>query len=582
VSSDPTVLETLHCELCDKLTEFTSSDEWLGWLQGAARLHRFSAHNRLLLQLQGADGRHCASYRRWQHIPDVNGNPCQVRKDARGLTILAPLTVTRREVDDTTGEEVAAVGIRGFRPVTVFHEGQLVAAPAQLDPPRPALLTGADRWQHVWSAVIGHLDDDGYTVALHTAGPGETWNGRTQFADGEIEVMDHLDPPQRIKTLLHEWAHVALGHADAHQGRSREIREIEAESVAYLVCTTLGLDSSRYSIPYLAGWSGGDGELAVATAERVLVTTAELVETLEARLEVDLTADLHTVTAGNHPSSTGTVGAAAGPVTFDDRDDRVDQAPAGLHPLLGRLDPPDRPELLAAAASIDEPDAVTVAVGLCADAGLDAVTTAATLCGLGADRAMVRRAMEQMVRDDEGRLRPLFDGIDDAFGSLAPTDTQSALPEVQDEDIDTAPGCDARVRPGGDSLELLRYRVGEHEMLLRRVVDEARDPERIAALAGGLGMTYSETVTACAAIGLDAELTARIAITRRGGNVTLAAADLADGWTASPPLEGWAAHLEAATPTEKRYVDRPDHGAARAILAQWADAGATPVAPTMR
>jgi hypothetical protein len=571
-------LDALHRELCDKLSEFTSSDEWLNWLQGAARLHRLSAHNRLLLQLQGADGRHCASYRRWQRIPDVNGNPCQVRKGERGLTILAPLTVTRREVDDTTGEEVATVGIRGFRPVKLFHEGQLVAPPALSNPPLPALLTGRDRWQHVWSAVIAQLDDDGYTVALHTAEPGETWKGRTQLANGEIEVMDHLDPPQRLKTLLHEWAHVALGHADPQQGGSREIREIEAESVAYLVCSTIGLDSSKYSVPYLAGWSAGDGELALATAERVLATTAKLVETLETRLGVDLTPDLHTASRVDGAASTEPVRAVAGPVAFERRDDpRVEEAPSGLRPLLGRLDPTDRPELLAAAANIDEPDAVTVAVGLCADAGLDATVTVATLCGIGADPVTVRRAMEQSVRDDEGRLQRLFEGVDAAF--LTPPDALSGLPGAHDGHMDAA--VSSRVRPGVDPLELLRYRVAEHEMLLRRVVDEARDPERIAALAGGLGMTYTETITACAAIGLDAELTARIAIARRDGDVTLAAADLAEGWTAPPPTEGWAAHLEAPTAAGPGHVDRADHRAARAILAQWATAGATPATPTM-
>jgi hypothetical protein len=185
--------------------------------------------------------------------------------------------------------------------------------------------------------------------------------------------------------------------------------------------------------------------------------------------------------------------------------------------------------------------------------------------------------MGQMVRDDEGRLQPLFEGVDAAF--LTAPDALSGLPAMHDGDIDAAVG--PLVRPGGDPLELLRYRVAEHETLLRRVVDEARVPERIAALAGGLGMTYTETITACAAIGLDAELTAAIALARRDGNVPLAASDLTEGWTAPPPIDGWAAHLEAPTPAGPGHVDRADHRAARAILAQWAEAAATPATPTM-
>ena len=46
--------------------------------------------------------------------------------------------------------------------------------------------------------------------------------------------------------------------------------EVEAESVAYLVCATLGIDSDDYSFPYLARWSQGDIELIRATAARAI------------------------------------------------------------------------------------------------------------------------------------------------------------------------------------------------------------------------------------------------------------------------------------------------------------------------
>ena len=46
--------------------------------------------------------------------------------------------------------------------------------------------------------------------------------------------------------------------------------EVEAESIAYLVCATLGIDTEDYSFPYLARWSHGDTELMQATAERAI------------------------------------------------------------------------------------------------------------------------------------------------------------------------------------------------------------------------------------------------------------------------------------------------------------------------
>jgi len=64
---------------------------------------------------------------------------------------------------------------------------------------------------------------------------------------------------QRVKTLAHE-----LGHALLHESAGdRALAECEAESVAYVVCRALGVDSSGYTFGYVAGWAGG-GEQAIA------------------------------------------------------------------------------------------------------------------------------------------------------------------------------------------------------------------------------------------------------------------------------------------------------------------------------
>jgi len=56
----------------------------------------------------------------------------------------------------------------------------------------------------------------------------------------------------------------------------RDLAEIEAESVAFIVCNALGIDSASYTLPYVAKWAGGDVERIRSTAERV-VTTAQAV-----------------------------------------------------------------------------------------------------------------------------------------------------------------------------------------------------------------------------------------------------------------------------------------------------------------
>ena len=81
-----------------------------------------------------------------------------------------------------------------------------------------------------------------------------------------------------MKTLIHE-----LGHALLHSEGpvlSREVAEVEVESVAYIVCDALGLDTGDYSFAYVARWSDGTPELVKDTAERVIGCVKQILESL--------------------------------------------------------------------------------------------------------------------------------------------------------------------------------------------------------------------------------------------------------------------------------------------------------------
>ena len=71
-------------------------------------------------------------------------------------------------------------------------------------------------------------------------------------------IKENMSEMQTIKTLLHEIAHAEL-HT-TKDGKSRSVKEIEAESVAFIVTSYYGIDTSDYSFGYVAGWSS-DKEL---------------------------------------------------------------------------------------------------------------------------------------------------------------------------------------------------------------------------------------------------------------------------------------------------------------------------------
>ena len=85
-------------------------------------------------------------------------------------------------------------------------------------------------------------------------------NGDCNHTLHRIRIRTSNSPAQRVKTLAHE-----LGHAILHapgEGRpdNRGHMELEAESVAFVVCANNGIETDDYSFGYVTGWIGGGDE----------------------------------------------------------------------------------------------------------------------------------------------------------------------------------------------------------------------------------------------------------------------------------------------------------------------------------
>lgn len=85
--------------------------------------------------------------------------------------------------------------------------------------------------------------------------------GYYSHMDKEICVRADMGESQTIKTMIHEVAHAMLHDSDQMKQRGEEkdqlTKETEAESIAFTVCSALGIDTSDYSFPYVASWASG-------------------------------------------------------------------------------------------------------------------------------------------------------------------------------------------------------------------------------------------------------------------------------------------------------------------------------------
>lgn len=264
MSDNKRTAEEFHEDLMEQVAELRTSQEWLDAMTAAAKFHSYSLGNWMLMWMQaerrGMTITRPAGYRAWQALDR------QVRKGEHGLKIFAPMT--RKDDDDN-------VMVFGFRLATVFDVSQTDGEPLP-DVGMPVLLEGEGDTT-LRMACEEMIVDEGFTVSwapLH--GP----NGTTNHTTKEVKIEESIDPAQATKTTVHELAHVLL-HADriAALGCRGRI-EVEAESVAYVVCAAAELDTSQYSVRYVAGWSEdtedpakamlATGEVVVKAARKIL------------------------------------------------------------------------------------------------------------------------------------------------------------------------------------------------------------------------------------------------------------------------------------------------------------------------
>lgn len=82
-----------------------------------------------------------------------------------------------------------------------------------------------------------------------------------------IEIRNDLCDLQTVSTIIHECGHM-LAHGKPRadfkgltSNERREIKEVEAESIACIVCDSLGLDTKDFNFGYILNWSDGDIKL---------------------------------------------------------------------------------------------------------------------------------------------------------------------------------------------------------------------------------------------------------------------------------------------------------------------------------
>lgn len=244
-------VQELTKQLEDGLQKFVSSDEYLTYLKVMSRFHHYSFNNSILIAMQKPDATRVAGYSAWQTKFHRN-----VKRGEKGIQILAPYTYTVKEIDPDTEEEIEHKR-QGYKIAYVYDISQTEGK----DLPTcgvSELTDDVDGFQTLLGNLI-QLSEVPVTFENIESG------AKGFFSPGNKNIVIQQDMPeaQTIKTLIHEITHSRLHNEDAMKKIMKEegvkpdryTKEVEAESVAYVVCNHFGIDTSEYSFSYVAGWS---------------------------------------------------------------------------------------------------------------------------------------------------------------------------------------------------------------------------------------------------------------------------------------------------------------------------------------
>ncbi|HEY5304318.1 MAG TPA: ArdC-like ssDNA-binding domain-containing protein [Acidimicrobiales bacterium] len=241
--------------LTEGIAELTTSEKWKNYLNVQSKFYQYSFNNALLIALQKPNASRVAGYKKWTELKH------QVRKGEKGIVILAPIGRTRKVETDETAKsdekEEKKSFIVGFTTVNVFDVSQTDG------PPLPEIASKLEG--RAPEGVFDRLTEFANSIGFRVERPESLdsgANGDTSHSVGLIRVVSANSEAQQAKTLAHEIGHALLHDpgVESTKDLTRGLKELEAESVAYVVSQTLGLDTSDYSFGYVVGWTGGAPE----------------------------------------------------------------------------------------------------------------------------------------------------------------------------------------------------------------------------------------------------------------------------------------------------------------------------------
>lgn len=288
-------IDAITAALEEGVSNLFSDERYKEYLYKMSQVYRYSANNILLILAQKPDASLVGSMKMWNNTFNR-----RVKKGETALYVLAPimrkhtLSVTERDENgvvqtDENGNPIKRdkeVQYTLYRPAAVFDVSQTEGDPL----PQTRLVKELDGNVENYDKLFKAIES---VAPVPVAFEKMAENTKGYYDQHHIAIREGMSQYQTIKTFVHELAHSLL-HSRATNPeciqKDRQTREVEAESVAYTVCSALGLDTSDYSFGYVAAWSTQeerDTSFLMGCMDTIRKTAVEIITAVEKAMGVN-------------------------------------------------------------------------------------------------------------------------------------------------------------------------------------------------------------------------------------------------------------------------------------------------------
>ncbi|WP_025147938.1 LPD25 domain-containing protein [Bacillus sp. H1a] len=278
---------------------FRTPGDLKDYLSFMAKFYHYSPSNISLIQSQFEGARAVGSFSFWKE------KGFAVKKGEKGIQILVPnrtiakfkdkegtwKTVTKANEEEKKQIDSKSVEVKPgrlyFAVGHVFDVSQTNAKAEDLPRifPNRWLEGNVKDYKSLYKGMEAVAEKNGVKIIEPKQELGVA-KGVSYTLTKEVALNPRNSELQNVKTLLHELAHAKLHTAETHMNYTAPEKEFQAEMTAYAVSSYFGIDTSEYSLGYLASWTQGK-EMKDKTKllKEVHETSIEFIETIENSLE---------------------------------------------------------------------------------------------------------------------------------------------------------------------------------------------------------------------------------------------------------------------------------------------------------